>query len=121
MQLGYRGLVEEPKDDLFAGYSGIGGHSNVAARTHVGFVNAPILGKRLLVGLEPREKFDAAKDAFSNGSGQRGDGSQDAIQAKGNGSAISLRMEVDIAGVGALGLLDKPLENLGRRLFGVRS
>ena len=63
------GAIEEAEDDLLAGHGGVGCYADVGSRIEARLVDAPILGQRLLVGLEPGEELDAAKDALGDRGG----------------------------------------------------
>ena len=65
-----RRVLEEAQDNLLARDGRICGDPDVGAGVQLGLVNPAILGQGLLVGLEPGEELDAAKDPFSDGGGQ---------------------------------------------------
>lgn len=110
--------VEQTQDDFLAGDGWVSGDPDVAAGIEGRLVDAPILREGLLVGLEPGEELDSAKDAFSDLGRPGGGGGQHAIEAEGDGGAGAMAVQMDVAGVGALRLLDEPFEELGRGKLG---
>jgi len=66
--------------------------------------NAPVLRQGFLVGFQPRQEFDPAKDALCNVGGQLCSGSDDAVETETHFGNLPAQLEVDIAGTGAFGL-----------------
>lgn len=81
-------------------------------RADVGFIDTPVLRQRILIGFQAREKLDAAKDVVGEFGGHLGNGRDDAVEAKGNLGRISAFLQVDVARIRALGLLNKVFQNL---------
>ncbi len=109
-----RGRIEKPQDDFFAGHGRISGHADVVFAAEVIARNAAVLRQRILIRLQPRQKFDAAKDAVGHVVGKFGAGSNDAIEAEADLGRLAAHLEVDVARPGAFGLMDQLLQNFRR-------
>ena len=77
-------------------------------------VNAAILRHGFLVGLEPRQKLDAAKDPFGHFARLGCGGRHDAIQAKSDGGGAGEHLEMDVAGARPFGIPDQAFEDVRR-------
>ena len=115
-------VVSKRRRTIFSpGHGRIGGNADVGAGVEGGLVNPAILGQGLLVGLEPGQELDAAKDAFGDGRGQLRGGRHHAVEPESHRSRARAHLEMNIAGPGALRLRDQALQNLRRGFPGARS
>src|SRR5436190_22844869 len=57
-------ITEKAQDNLFAGYSGIRGDTNVVARADFRFIDATVLREGLLVGFEFAEELNSTNETL---------------------------------------------------------
>jgi hypothetical protein len=113
--------IEKPKDDFLTRNSWVSGDADITTRIELGFLDPAILRKRFLVRLQAREEFDPTEEAFSQRPRDMRTRRDDAIQPKGNRGGMSEHLQMNIARVGALGLLNEAFETLRRSGFRIRT
>ena len=79
--------------------------------------NAAVLRQRFLIRLQPREKFDAAKDALGDVGGQFASGRDDAVEPEADLGGLAAHLQMDVARAGALGQPDELFQNFRRGCF----
>ena len=84
----------------------------------LGLVDPAVLRKRILIRLQAREEFDAAKNAVSHFLRQVRDRGDDAIESKGYLGGFAAHLQMDVAGAGFLGLVNQVVQQLRRENLG---
>ena len=79
--------------------------------------NAAVLRQCFLIRFQPREKFDAAKNALGHFGGKFRAGRDDAVEPEGNLRRLAAHLQMNVARPGAFGLLDQVLQNFRRGRF----
>ena len=115
-RLGRRG-IEQAENDFFAGDGRIGGNADVVLDAEFVVRNPAVLRQRFLIRLQPRQKFDPAKNAFGHVGGQFASGSNDAVEPEADLGGLAAHLQVDVAGAGAFGLSNQLLQNFRRGSF----
>lgn len=87
------------------------------ARAYICFVNPPIPRQRFLIGFELREKLDPSKNSVGQVSRQLARRSHDSIQPKRHRGVRAEHLQVNVARIGLLRLLDEVFEILRGRGF----
>ena len=111
------GTLKESQHDLLAGHGGIRGHAQIVLRAEIGFVDASVLGERVLIGLEAREKFNPPEQPLRHLLGDGGGRGHHAVQPEGHLRGGAEHLEMNVAGPGAFGLAHNFFEQLGRGCF----
>ena len=76
--------------------------------------NAAVLRQRFLIRLQPRQKFDAAKNSFGNVGGQFAAGRDDAVEPEADLGGFAAHLQMDVARARALGEADEIFQNFRR-------
>ena len=83
-------------------------------------LDAAILRQRFLVGLQTREKFDSTEHALGGIGADFFGRRHHAVEPEGNLGRAVAHLQMDVAGVRALGLRDEFFENFRRGNVGGR-